>query len=463
MLKTSDVVFRLRNSAVVWSWAMNGLRLTSGVVILPLLIHKLAKPDYDMYFVLLSITALIPILDMGFAVNIGRAVSYATGGAGQLQIQGLPLPTASGGPNFPMLWRLLHTTRRLYAGLALAVLLLVGLGGTFFIKNAVPQTTTPWLTWAAWGVTLVAITWEIYSGRWSVFLRNMNRVLPSAQLAVLAQAVKIVLSCVLLMSGAGLLSVPLAGIFASFLQRALAQRLVLRLLDRKADQGITQDEVKATLRTLWPNTWRIGIHFLSSYLAGQANTLICLPLLGLAASGQYGFSLQMIALCLGMAQVWTFVKWPQVEQLRVKQDLVGLRRLLWFRLWAQNLTYIGLVIAVIIIVPFLLRWLNSDKTMLPAIWLCFMALNGLFDLHCNFWNTLIATENRLPMVWPMLIGNVCSFLTIVILSQTTDLGLASFVIVPLIVGSMFNYWKWPRYGARTLGTSWVRFLFTRPQ
>lgn len=442
---------------------MNGLRLTSGVVILPLLVLKLAKPDYDMYFVFLSLCSLLPILDLGFSVSIGRAVNYAMGGATRLQAMGVAAEPGTGEPNQALLWQLLHATRRLYRLLALGVVILIGVGGTLFIWQAVPQTSSPTITWAAWSVTLASLTWDIYSGWWNVYLRNMNRVLASARQAVLTQLIKIILTCGLLLAGGGLLSVPLATIASSFLLRWLARRSVLKLLDPSRDSGRNSSEVKAVLATLWPNSWRVGVHFLSGYLAGQANTLICLKLLGLSASGTYGFSLQLVSIGSGMAQVWTYVKWPAVGQLRVNQDHAGLRRLLWPRLWLQYLSYVVLVAGTIILVPALLHWHGSDKALLPGLWLGLMALNGFLELNCSFWNTLISTENRLPMVWPTLISNLISLALIVILTQTTQLGLAAFVIAPLSVGVLFNYWKWPHEGARSIGVSFAGFLFKRPR
>jgi len=156
------------------------------------------------------------------------------------------------------------------------------------------------------------------------------------------------------------------------------------------------------------------------------------------------------------------VKWPLVGQLRLQQDAAALQRLLWPRLWLQNLTYIILMTGVVVVVPALLRWQGSDKALLPGVWLILLAVNGLLDLNCVFWTTLISTENRLPMVWPILISNVISLCVILLLVQTTSLGLASFVIAPFTVGILFNYWKWPRDGARTIGTSALRFLFRRP-
>lgn len=462
MRKLREALLRLSRTAVFWFWVFNGLRLSSGLLVLPLLVIKLSRPDYGMYFVFLSLSALAPVLDLGFSVSLGRAVNYAMGGATRLQAWGVaPKLEAGGTPNQKLLWELLHTTRQLYRILAAVVIGLMGLGGTWFIHSSVPQTTSPSLTWMAWGVTVAAMAWDVYSGWWSTYLRNMNQVLVSARQGVYAQALKLALSCGLLLVNVGLLSVPLATILASGLQRLLARRVVLRRLDVQLDPGRNVQAVRELFRTLWPNTWRIGVHFLGGYLTSQAATLLCLPLLGLGASARYGFSIQLIAVCSGMAQVWTAVKWPLVGQLRVKQDYPALQRLLRPRVWLQYLTYLGLVVAVIVIVPALLRWYRSDKELLPLLWLCLLAGNGFFELRCIFWTTLIATENRLPMVWPYLISNATTLAIIVLLIRLAHFDLEAFVVAPLAVGWLYNYWKWPAAGARSIGTTVWKFLVGR--
>ena len=441
---------------------MNAVRLTSGVVVLPLLIVKLSKPDYDMYFVFLSLAALVPILDLGFAVSIGRAVSYAMGGARELKAQGfVPQPDVSG-PNYVLLWQLLHTTRQLYRILSVVTLLLLGAFGTFMVAKAVPETSSQTITWIAWGLTLASVLWDIYAGWWNVFLRNMNQVLVGTQLGAMTHALRIALACGLLLLGAGLMSVPVASLFSSFLLRLLSRRVVLRHLGGRP-AGLDMRSAKPLLATLWPNSWRVGLQFLSGFLAGQANTLICLPILGLAASGTYGFSAQLILMSSGMSQVWTLVKWPLIGQLRIKQDQAALRKLLWPRVWLQYLTYGTLVLTAIVLVPALLRWHQSEKSLLPPLWLGLFALNGLLEMNYSFWGTLISTENRTPFVWPIIISNFASFLVVLLLLHTTKLGLGAFVLSPLAVGCLYNHWKWPREGARSIGVSWLAFLLKRPR
>ena len=93
------MINRLYNSAVVWSWVFNGIRLVSGLVLLPLVLHELSTADLGMYYVLLSLVALAPIIDFGFGPTMGRFVSYAMGGAETLHAHGPPTP---GKPEAPI-------------------------------------------------------------------------------------------------------------------------------------------------------------------------------------------------------------------------------------------------------------------------------------------------------------------------------------------------------------------------
>src|SRR5690606_5495201 len=153
----------------------------SGLLLLPLLALKLSKPDLGMYIVFLNLGALVPIIDFGFSVSIGRNISYAMGGAKELKPHGISA-SKSNEPNFPLLWQLLNATRRLYRYLSLIAVIFLGSFGTVIVALRINETTVPALTWWAWAIALAAAIWEIYAGWWSTFLRSMNNVLLSARL-----------------------------------------------------------------------------------------------------------------------------------------------------------------------------------------------------------------------------------------------------------------------------------------
>jgi len=461
MKDIQGIFTRLNNSAVVWSWAFNGFRLASGLFLLPLLLRKLPAGDLGMYYVFLRLSALIPIIDFGFSVSISRYVSYATGGATELKAQGVVPSEKHLPPNFTLLGQLLLSFRHLYRYLALATLVLLGIWGTFNVGLNVHVTSSPNVTWAAWSVTLLAATLEIYFGWWSAFLRGTNQVLLASRQAVLGYTFQLLLAFGLLLSGWGLLSLPIATLAGSFSQRFLARRSCLKFLGelKPAPHAVADQSL---LRLLWPNSWRVGLQFLSTYLGAAVPALIFAGLSGAAAFAAYGVSLQIMGICAGMASVWTTVKWPLVGQYRTRQDFAGLRRMLWPRIWLQTATFVLLAGFAVTAGPLVLNWLSPDKELLPANWLYLLALTAFLELQFSFWTTLLSTENRIPSLWPTVATNVVALLLFVVLIRFTSLDFRALVLAPLLAGCLFSYWYWPLAGAKNLQTRWLRFTFSRP-
>src|SRR5271170_1958693 len=215
---------RLNNSAVVWSWIFNGIRLVSGIVLLPLVLHELSTADLGMYYVLLSLVALAPLIDFGFGPTIGRFIAYAMGGAKTLQAQGVFKSAERATlPNYVLLWQLLLTTRTLYRYIAIGVFFIMGIWGTYVVEMRIDETSSQLITRLAWGITLIATVFDIYWNWWNTFLVGMNEVRSAARIGLLAMLVRLVTASALLLSGAGLLSVPIGSLVGSAIWRGLAR------------------------------------------------------------------------------------------------------------------------------------------------------------------------------------------------------------------------------------------------
>ena len=453
---------RARKSAVIWSWAFNGLRLASGFLLLPLLMHKLPKAEFGMYYVFLSITALQPFLDLGFTSAMGRFVAYAMAGAATIRAQGVaPPPRGACSPNFTLAWQILRATRRLYLWMALAGCFVMGIWGTLQVSLNVKETASPHLTWLAWGMTLFCAGLELYSLWWNAYLYCMDRVRQAFRVAFLSYVVRLIVACGLLLLGWGLASVPAAGIVGCLLTRHFSRRGVLSALGPPpaSSEAFTQGSL---LRLMWPNSWRLALQLFSIWLRTNANTAICAPIFGLVKTGEYGLSVQAMNISTGMASVWSQVKWPQVSQLRSAHNWPGMRRTLWSRIWLQTFTFVALAAAAIFLGPPLLKVLGKDKQMMSTPWLVLLAASALLDMTYTFWGTLLSVENRIPTLWPTVITNVACLGLAFGLSRYTNLGVPALVLAPLLSGIVFNFWYWPLAGARMLRTTWWRFMFSGP-
>jgi O-antigen/teichoic acid export membrane protein len=452
---------RLYNSAVVWSWIFNAVRLLSGIVLLPLVLRELSRADLGMYYVLLSLIALAPIIDFGFGPTIGRFIAYAMGGAKTLQAQGVFKSAENvDSPNYALLWQLLLTTRILYRYIAIGVFIIMGIWGTYVVEMRIGETSSEFITRLAWGITLMATVFDIYWNWWNTYLLGMNEVRSAARIGLLAMLIRLVVASVLLLSGAGLLSVPIGSLVGSAIWRGLARLKCLALL--KNQPRPEKIDIKENLRILWPNSWRLGVQFMSGYLTINANTAICLAVFGLAANAKYGLSVQLLNIAAEMAAVWTNTRWPLITQYQSRHEYLLIRRVLWPRFWLQNITFLILAIGVIFCGPTLLHWLGSGKEMLPAPWLQVLMLYSFLNMQFVMWGTLIATGNRLSYLWPTVATNVLSLALSLALVHFTTWGLGALVLGPLLAGIIFNYWYWPLFAARGIGTTLFRFIFFGP-
>jgi Na+-driven multidrug efflux pump len=383
-------------------------------------------------------------------------------GSTELKAQGLgPPETNNRDPNFQLLWKLLFTTRWVYRFLSFGVFIVLGAWGSYVTQIRIAETSDPSMAWLAWGLTLAGIVFEIYSGWWNVYLRGLNKVLLCSRILALAFTVKILISCGLLLCGAGLLSVPLATLVSSFLQRNISRYYALQFLSTHPFPSPPRSEIIALLRVLWPNSWRIGVHFLSYYLVPLANTTLCVSQLGLAANAQYGLTLQIATIMQGIAAVWIQVKWPIIGQYFARGAFDRIRQILRQRLLLQFLTFGVMAGATIFLGPHALQWLGTGKSLLPEPWLALMILATLLDLHSNTWVTFISVSNRLPFLWYTVGTNLATVAISIILLHATSLGFGALVLAPLFTNTLCNYWRWPMEGARMLQTRWWNLMFSR--
>jgi hypothetical protein len=440
----------------------NAFRLASGIVLLPLLIRVLSRAELGLYYVFLELGAIAYLADFGFSLSVERSVAYAVGGARGLSAKGVVPGEAGKGPNEALLAEILRASRRLYRWLALGAAVVLALGGSIVVGLGIDQAESrPSVIWLAWAIHLVATSLEIYSLFWVAALRGLNAVTPSARWLSIAYGLKLALSAVFLLAGFGLLSVPVAGLISGIVLRAGAAREVFKRT--RFDSPPAPGETRRILSALWPNSWRLGAQLGAVFATNSAFASICMAVdrLGPEAYQAYGLSMQVMRITLGIAAVWTSVKWPVVAQHRARGEREAIVAVLAPRFRLHLATFLFLAFCAVVAGPRLLALLDTDKELLALPLLALLAVNALGELNFAFWTTLISTENRIPSTWPLVITQGLALTAALILVFGLGWGLAAFVVSPLVLGWAFNYWWWAREGARMLGTTFPRFLAGR--
>ncbi|HMO65058.1 MAG TPA: hypothetical protein PKE47_07530 [Verrucomicrobiota bacterium] len=449
-------------SATAWTWAQNGLRLGGGLVTLALLVRFLPKAELGMFYVFLALTAFLWVLDGAVSANLSRYLSYALGGADALRPTGMAPPRPGAAPNWPLVGELLGAIAWLYRRFAGLCGLLLLAAGTPMIWPLLPQTGSAAWSATAWAATVAAAAVDVQASASLTALRGLDRVRDAAQIATLSLALRPVLLALFLIADAGLLALPAATLLTAGLAMFTGRRrLAGWLRDATTMAGPARPAAsRALLAVLWPNTWRVGVKLLSLYLANLALVHFCTRRLGLSGVAAYGLTVQLGNLAHGFASAWTLVKLPAAAQLRAAGRVADLRRLLWPRVWLQDLSFVAAAAGIVFAGPWLLRTLGTDQELLPQPWLLVFLVNGFLWMGFSFWTFLITTENRVPSLWPTVATSGVTILLAGGLLHGTELGLGALVLAPLLAGLAFNYWYWPASGARSLGTSRLRYFLT---
>ena len=93
-------------------------------------------------------------------------------------------------------------------------------------------------------------------------------------------------------------------------------------------------DVGKLMRTVWPSAWRVGFILMSVNVMTVGFGLIISRKWGVAEVAPYHFSYQVLfTVCISMASVWTFVKWPLICQQRAENHFAARNHRLFKRVF----------------------------------------------------------------------------------------------------------------------------------
>jgi hypothetical protein len=457
-----SILPRLLNSPAAWSWILNLLRLGTGLLLLPLLLINLSVDELGIHYVFNNLLLLLPAFDSTLSFNLVRFASYTWGGARELLPLGLQSVPGDGQPNRALLWDLVRASKRLYRCLAVTVILLGLICGWFILRDQLSTLNSPGVVWAALVLTAMAMGSELYWGRWNCFLKGQNEMLLSLRLQCLGYGLRVILATVLLVSGAGLLSIPVAALMSGTVQRLLARAACLRRLGEEKSQSVGYN-TREIVKLMLPSAWRIAMQLSSQFLLVNSLSFLCVRFFGLETQASYGLSLQLLGIVTALSSVWFSTQVPKLNSLRLQNKSSEMLLILRPCLLRQALTFVLLAIPAITLGSAFVAWLDPDKSLLPVGLLLLLALHAFMEMQFNLWTITAATENLIPSAWPATITNCCATLLAGALIFSTNTGVAGLVIAPMVTGIFFNYWYWPWKIPRTLGTSFFRLMSGKSQ
>lgn len=430
-----------------WVYVLQFGGLPLSAALLPLLLWRFSAEQLGLWYLMLNLGQLAAMAEGAIEPSLTRYLTYARSGVQALPAHGQPPGEAQGSPNAALCAEVVGAAHWLYRRLGACNLALVGLPGGMLLAHVA----------APWGDGLqLLFAWGLYVGALALGTRWMAAV-PLLQgsdradaafraLAVqrlvfgLVAAAGLAWTARLEVLGVAQLAGVLLGLGPAYWQ---ARRL----------QPWPAGAPGAALRqALWQGGGALWLGRLGGYLVVRANVPLVSAALGLGPAGRLALTLQLIDVLTQLSQAPMFASLPRLYELHAR----GQR--------AAELAIVGRVFVVgwaTFLAGGLVLWWGGDAllaafgrqaVLLPALPLAVALLAGLLELNFNISTTLLMVGNGVPFVRATLLAGVGCLALNALAFGLTPAGLLTAVTVPLLVQSLYNYWKWPRACLRLFET-----------
>lgn len=301
-------------SAMVKLWPMLG-----GVLTLPLVAAGLSEEEQGVYYSFVYLAQASVFLELGFCQTF---VQYSArefsglrfSGDGRLEGEAARLVRMSGLTKFAVKW--FATGAGVFA---LALLI----GGWVFFSRTVPggiAWKAPWCCFVVFSALNL-----LWLPLWAL-MEGCQRVLEITRLRLKASVLALSALWLVLWAGGGLWAQAAfqGGIFlvAGIYWLHIRRPFVLALLSLRDGQS------SGWFREMLPFQWRIAVSFVCGFLLFSLLVPLAQTILGPAAAGRLGMTLQASNAIMAMAAAWVQTKAPALGLLAAKNEIVELRRIL---------------------------------------------------------------------------------------------------------------------------------------
>lgn len=459
-MKGAVLIIRIFRSDLHWGFLAQGLSIASGLLLLPVILHYLPTEEVGLWFVFMSLAGLAQLLELGFQPTIARNVAYVYAGAQKLSANGCIANTDNSPMNIELLQQLFAAAKKIYWRVSLGVLAVLVVIGSAYITTIIPQKMSLMQIILAWLAFASGYVINFYYGYFNGFLQGRGSVTESNKIIVASRVTMIILGCLFLVSGMGLIGLGIASLLSSVINRLLAGKFFWNK-ERAETAELAKVKVYAhnpLISIIWPNARKLGWVNLGAFLITRANVLIATSFLGLVEAASYGLTFQILTTFASLSTVVLNLKMP-----RISADQVSGRNNKILKNFGQSLVsgWLVFIICAGVLIVFgsvVLAMIGSKTHLLDTNLLALLSIIMFFEMNHSFFATYLTTFNEIPFVRAALISGVGVVMASVLAVSVFHLGVWGMVLAQGIVQAAYNNWRWPMMAMKRMGCSFLYLL-----
>lgn len=449
---------KVQKRDVIWSYLAQFFNLGVGFITLPAILKMLSADEVGLNYILISISSVIVLFDMGFSSQFSKNITYVLSGAQTIEKEGISSDYKDT-INAQLLTCVLATAKSIYKRISwIAMLPLLTVGSCYVWKVTDNGTSIDNIV-PIWGVFCASSFFNLYFLYYNSFLQGRGLVKESKQGQVYSRIVQLAITFTMLFCGCGLLSVVVANLIAPFAFRLYARYKFYDDFIKKiiSNNVVSSGEIKETFKILLYNAKKMGVIGILSAALGYASTLIIGAFLPLAEVGSYGIMVQLIGIVGGVSTTFFYSLVPEFSQCLVKKQFIQLRARFGFSMFVfiivQMLGFVAMVIA-----PYFFR-LFGFHTQLPCIEIVVICCVYKFlEQNQSLYSQLLLFQNDLifyhSAIWTGVFSIALQFIFLYI-----GWGLWGVMIAQIVPLCAYAAWKCPVYSSKKFGISTKRDIF----
>lgn len=430
-------------SDLLWNYAASFMRLASALIILPLILHLLPVEEVGLWNIMISLNAMIYLLDFGFYQTFSRSVTYIFSGAKEFKSEGLGDVNQDGSVNYSLLKGSLSAMRVYYAAVAVLLLILLVTAGHLYIENILADFTgnkdSARIAWYLYGILLC---YQFYTYYYDALLVGKGMIKRSRQIIVFSQCAHLLLASCLLLMGCGILSMVFGQTLATILNRTLAKRTFYDKKTKLALKDVFPADWKRILKILWTTAYKTGLANLSWVFTNRMLALIGGLFLPLAVIGSYGITKQIVDLTYSLSLIWFTTFFPKLIQHRVTGREDQAKRIYIKAQYVAVSTFFLISLLVVLLGPWALNVIKSKTPLLESKLLIIFFIASFFEAFTYLSTSMLISRNIVPHYKAQMITAVATVVLLVAAFKFLEAGVEALILVPFIVQLLYQHWKW---------------------
>lgn len=446
---------------VVWGYFATFFSIGAGFLTLPLILNKLSAEEVGMNYLMLSVGGFVSLLECSFAGLIGRNITYVFSGAQILTKEGLIKSEKRSDINYHLISVLIKTAQFIYRRISLLVLFTLLFLGTFYMYyvtkgfSNVKHSLLIWLTYS------ISVYFNIYYMYYESLLTGSAQVMEQKKAMIYSKLVYIILCYIMLLFNFGLFSVVASNMIAPFVSRFYSYHKFYTEELRKEikKQIVYKKEVVESFKILWYSASKLVVNSIGSYFCTNAGMFIAGLFLSLKDVASYGLMLQIFSVIASVSAALVSTYQPLFCKLQVQNNKVELTKKFSFSMIVMLIVILFGGLFVLFFGNICLHLIKSNSEFPSFGIMLIFLLNQLLSSNHAYCATFIATSNKIPFVKASVIAGVAIVLLSLVFLYFTSMGILSLILSQLIVHSVYNHWKWPKWVLKDLDISFWNFFF----